>query len=127
MRHRLALFRKICRADWNSLFRVKMRSVKKSQLLGFFRIGNRVDVQSTDAVDLSYQARAKGVKKKANFFAFFSRRAKPLCEASVRQFLVKKRVKGRQSVATDLEAVSRAFLLTFFAAYKNQQFNAERH
>jgi hypothetical protein len=23
MRHRLALFRKICRADWNSLFHVK--------------------------------------------------------------------------------------------------------
>ena len=61
-------------------------------------------------------ASAKGVKKKANFFAFFSRRAKPLCVASVRQFLAQERLEGKQSVATDLAAVSRAFLLTFFAA-----------
>ena len=57
---------------------------------------------------------AKDVKKKANFFAFFSRRAKPLCEASVRQFLAKERLEGKQSVATDREAVTRAFLVSFF-------------
>ncbi len=51
-------------------------------------------------ITLSERRSAKGVKKKANFFAFFSRRAKPLCIASVRLFLAKERLKGKQSVAS---------------------------
>ena len=36
-------------------------------------------------------------------------------------FLAKERLEGKQSVATDREAVARAFLLTFFAEKKSMR------